>query len=155
MTQSASELTIDSHSYFKRFKPEHVAILEACATTAEYEPGSILFHEKERAVQQYLIQEGRVALELQVPGQDAWTLMTAGEGCIVGYAWAYPPNRYYYTCRAIEKTRVIILDAEYLAAKCKEDTDFGYAIMVGCTDTMAQRLQAAELQLLNMVLKFY
>ncbi|HOV87020.1 MAG TPA: Crp/Fnr family transcriptional regulator [Syntrophobacteraceae bacterium] len=155
MSETGFVLKVESHPYFQRFKPEHLAILEKCASMAEFEPGSHLFHEKERATRQYLIVEGRVALDLHVPGRDPWTLMTAGEGGIVGYAWAYPPHRYYYTCRAVDKTRAIVLDAEYLAKKCKEDTDFGYEVMVGCTSIMAERLQAAELQLLNLVLKCY
>lgn len=155
MTETALALSNDSHPYFKRFKPEFLPILEAGASIAEFEPDTYLFHEKERATRQFLITEGMVALELRVPGKDSWTLMTNGEGGIVGYAWAYPPHRYYYSCRAVQKTKTIVLDTEYLLAKCRENFEFGYEVMVGCADTVAQRLQASELQLLNMVLKCY
>lgn len=155
MTLAAPSLRMDSHPYFKRFKPEFLPFFEGGASTAEFEPDSYLFHEKERATRQFLITEGMVALELQVPGKDAWTLMTTGEGGVVGYAWAYPPYRYYYSCRTVQRTKAILLDTEYLLAKCKENFEFGYEVMVGCADTVAQRLQAAELQLLNMVIKCY
>jgi CRP/FNR family transcriptional regulator, cyclic AMP receptor protein len=155
MIETASELTMDSHPYFKRFKPEHFAILKACASIAEFEEGSFLFTERQKAHQQYLIMEGRVALELLAPGKEPWIVMTVSDGGIVGYAWAYPPHRYYYSARVVKKARVIVLDAEYLAAKCTEDYEFGYQIMLGCADTTAERLQATRLQLLNLLMKAY
>jgi CRP/FNR family transcriptional regulator, cyclic AMP receptor protein len=155
MIETVSEITMDSHPYFKRFKPEHFSMLKECASIADYEEGSFLFSERQKAHQQYLILEGRVALELLAPGKEPWIVMTVSDGGIVGYAWAYPPHRYYYSARAVKKTRVIVLDAEYLAAKCKEDYEFGYQIMLGCADTTAERLQATRLQLLNLLMKAY
>jgi CRP/FNR family transcriptional regulator, cyclic AMP receptor protein len=155
MSEVAPALNMESHPYFKRFKPEHFSILQKCASLAEFEEGSYLFTERQKAHCQYLIIEGRVALELQAPGKDPWIVMTVCNGGIAGYAWAYPPHRYYYSCRALKKTRVIVLDAEYLSAQCKENYEFGYEIMLGCADTTAERLQATRLQLLNLLLKAY
>ncbi|MCE5334887.1 MAG: hypothetical protein LLG06_09875 [Desulfobacteraceae bacterium] len=155
MSETALKLTVESHPYFKRLKPEFISVLEGGASWAEYEPQSFLFRENERATRQFLLTEGLVALEFQVPGKEVWTFMTADGGGIVGYAWAYPPHRYYYDCRVVKRTKAIVLDAEYLLAKCKEDHQFGYEIMVGCADIVSQRLQAARLQLLNQILKCY
>jgi CRP/FNR family transcriptional regulator, cyclic AMP receptor protein len=155
MSEVAPALNMESHPYFKRFKPEHFSILQECASYAEFEEGSYLFSERQKAHYQYLIIEGRVALELLAPGKDPWIVMTVCNGGVVGYAWAYPPHRYYYSCRALKKTRAIVLDAECLAAKCKENFEFGYEIMLGCADTTAERLQATRLQLLNQLMKAY
>ncbi|MEN6438585.1 MAG: Crp/Fnr family transcriptional regulator [Syntrophobacter sp.] len=155
MSPAESTLNPETHPYLKRFSPEHLALLEQCATIAEFEEGSYLFREREQARKQFLLLEGRVALELNAPGQDPWILMTSGANSIVGYAWAYPPYRYWYNCRVMQKTRAIVLDAEWMAAKCKEDHEFGYEILLGCTEIMAQRIQAADLQLLNLLLKCY
>lgn len=155
MSQTALMPNVDSHPYFKRLRPEFLSILEGGASIAEFEPDSYLFREEERARRQFLLTEGMVALEFGVPGKDAWTFMTVDGGGIVGYAWAYPPHRYYYDCRAVKQTKAIVLDAEYLQAKCRENHEFGYEVMVGCADIVSQRLQAARLQLLNMVLKCY
>ncbi|MEM5789546.1 MAG: hypothetical protein AAGU11_19710 [Syntrophobacteraceae bacterium] len=155
MYQTALQLNVDSHPYCKRFKPEFLSILEGGASWAEFEPDSFLFREQERATRQFLLTEGLVALDFEVPGKQVWSFMTADGGGVVGYAWAYPPHRYYYNCRAVKKTKAIVLDAEYLLAKCRENYEFGYEIMVGCADIVTQRLHAARLQLLNMVLKCY
>jgi CRP-like cAMP-binding protein len=155
MPENVSELTMDSHPYFKRFKPEHFELFKQCASIIEFPEGSFLFTEREKANRQYLILEGRVALELLAPGKEPWIVMTVCDGGIVGYAWAYPPHRYYYSCRALKKTRAIVLDADFLAAKCKEDHEFGYYVMLGCADTTAERLQATRLQLLNQLMKAY
>ena len=149
------KLNVESHPFFKRFNPEFLSILEGGASLAEFEPDSLLFRENERATRQFLLTEGLVALDFEVPGKEVWTLMSASEGGIVGYAWAYPPHRYYYNCRALKKTKTIVLDAEYILAKCRENYEFGYEVMVGCVDIVAQRLQAARLQLLSLVLKCY
>jgi CRP/FNR family transcriptional regulator, cyclic AMP receptor protein len=149
------KLNVQSHPFFKRFKPEFLSILEGGASLAEFEPDSLLFRENERATYQFLLIEGLVALDFEIPGKEVWTLMTACKGGIVGYAWAYPPNRYYYNCRALKKTKAIVLDAEYLLGKCQENYEFGYTVMVGCVDIVAQRFQAARFQLLNLVLQCY
>lgn len=155
MSESPITVTAEMHPFFKRFKPEYFSAFEDCAALEEFEEGSYLFNERQRANMQYLIIEGRVALEVQAPGQDPWTVMTVCDGGIAGFAWAYPPHRYYYSCRAVKKTRVVVLDAECLAAKCRSDHEFGYQVMVCCSEVMAERLMATRLQLLNMLLKAY
>ena len=113
-----------------QFKPEHQRLLEECASTDEFKAGSYLFREREKATRQYLIQRGRVAMELQAPGQDPRLVMTICDGGTVGFAWAYPPHNYYFSCKALNDTQVIVLDTECLAAKCKQDIELGYQLMI-------------------------
>lgn len=155
MNETILTKSIGEHPFFDHFKPEHRASLEECASTAEFKAGTYLFREREKADKQYLILEGRVAMELQAPGQDPWLIMTVGDGGTVGFAWAYPPYNYYFSCRVLKDTRMIVLDAECIWAKCKEDYEFGYQVMLLCTHTMADRLMATRLQLLNLLLKGY
>ena len=145
-------ISADEHVFFQQFDPKHVPILLECASRQDFKAGTYLFKENLKATHQYLIVKGRVALELTAPGQPPWLLMTVCDRGIVGFAWAYPPNNYYFSCKALIDTHTIMLEAECLRAKVQSDSELGYRMMTICSQTMADRLRATRIQLLNVLL---
>ncbi len=55
-----------------------------------------LFHDGETADRLYLIQTGKVAVVLQMVGQDPLSILTVGAGGIVGWSWLFPPYRWHF-----------------------------------------------------------
>ncbi|MEQ8696205.1 MAG: cyclic nucleotide-binding domain-containing protein, partial [Bauldia litoralis] len=101
------------------------------------------------ADQLYLIREGRVALEIAAPGSGSVTFQTVSEGEIVGISWLFPPYRWTYDARAMERVRAIGMDATCLRTKCEADHDLGYDVMKRLVPILFQRLQATRLQVLD------
>ena len=121
----------------------------AARRTCGSNAGKYLFREGGPADQLYLIREGRVALEIAAPGSGAVTFQTVGEGEIVGISWLFPPYRWTYDARAVERVRAIGMDATCLRNKCEADHSLGYDVMKRLVPILFQRLQATRLQVLD------
>ena len=123
---------LSGHPFFKAFKPDHMKVLEICSSIAEFKPGEYVYREKTPASGLHVITEGRVAIELLVPGHDAFIIMTICTGGVLGWSWAFEPSLWYFSCRTVVPTRTVFLEAECLRAKMKEDSELGYALMLAC-----------------------
>lgn len=141
---------VKEHPLFINLSEDHCHLVCGCARNVRFEAGRYLLREGEPANEFYLIREGRVALEINVPGRSDLTFQTVGPGEVVGVSWLIPPYRWTYDARALEQVRAISLDAQCLRGKCETDHDFGYDMMTRFVPILIQRLQATRLQLLDM-----
>lgn len=144
---------LTGHPFFKAFKPEHLKVLESCSSYAEFKPGEYVYREKTTASGLHVITEGRVAIELLVPGHDPWIIMTICAGGVLGWSWAFEPSLWYFSCRTLALTRTVFLEAECLRAKMKEDYELGFVLMQACGRVLEERLRATRLQLLDLLIK--
>jgi CRP-like cAMP-binding protein len=143
------EKIVRDHPFFAGLDEEFLELVCGCAKNVRFEPGKYLFREGGSADQLYLIREGRVSLEIAAPGIDAVTFQTVGEGEIVGVSWLFPPYRWNYDVRALDRVRAIGMDATCLRNKCEDDHDLGYDVMKRLVPILVQRLQATRLQVLD------
>jgi CRP-like cAMP-binding protein len=141
------------HPFFKAFKPEHMKVIESCSSIAEFKQGEYVYRERTPANGLHVITEGKVAIELLVPGHDAFIIMTICAGGVLGWSWAFEPSLWYFSCRAMVPTRTVFLEAECLRAKMKEDYELGYALMRACGHVLEERLRGTRLQLLDLLIK--
>ena len=139
------------HPFFKDFKATHVELLSKCASSMHFAAGSQIFHDGETADRLYLIQTGKIAVELEMVGQDPVAIMTVDAGGVVGWSWLYPPYRWHFSARAMEDTSAIALDAKCIMVKCKEDYQLGYELMWQCAHMMGERLHATRAQLMSLM----
>jgi CRP-like cAMP-binding protein len=58
---------LESHPFAAELRPEHRARLAAMAKEVHFAPNQVIFHEGDRYSVLYLLVEGMVALELEVP----------------------------------------------------------------------------------------
>ena len=138
------------HPFFKDFQATHVELLSKCASTMNFTAGGYIFHDGETADRLYLIQTGKVAVELQLVGRDPLIILTVGPRGIVGWSWLFPPYRWHFSARVMENTSAITLDAKCIMEKCKEDCQLGYELMWRCAYVMGERLHATRAQLLSL-----
>lgn len=143
------EKIVRDHPFFAGLDEEFLELVCGCAKNVRFEPGKYLFREGGAADQLYLIREGRAALEIAAPGRDSVVFQTVGEGEIVGVSWLFPPYRWNYDVRAIDRIRAIGMDATCLRTKCEDDHDLGYDVMKRLVPILVQRLQATRLQVLD------
>lgn len=138
------------HRFLDGLSDEYVELMLGCASNVRFEPGETLFHEGDMADTLYLVREGRVALELTVPGRDPVTLQTCGDGDVIGWSWMVAPHRWRYGGRAVARTRAIALDGACLRKKADENHELGYQLLRRVTEVLAHRLEATRLQLLDL-----
>jgi CRP-like cAMP-binding protein len=143
------ERILKDHSFFAGFAPQHLALVVGCARNHRFEARQTLFREGEPANEFFLIRHGKVALDILDPGRTPIVFATLGVGEIVGASWLVPPYRWTFDARAVELTRAIGIDAACLRRKCEADHDFGYEMMKRFLPELVKRLQATQLQILD------
>ena len=128
----------------------YIDLMVGCATNVRFRAGEYIFREGGSADQFYLLRHGRAAIEIYAAERGSLTLMTVGEGEMVGWSWLFPPYRWVFDARALELTRAIALDGKCLRQKCEQDHELGYNLMKRIVQVLEQRLQATRLQVLNL-----
>jgi CRP/FNR family cyclic AMP-dependent transcriptional regulator len=76
-------------------------------------------------------------------------ILTVGPGEVVGWSWLIPPHRWQFDAHAIERVRVIALNAACLRAACEANHDLGYEVCRRLLGVIALRLAATRVQLMD------
>ncbi len=143
------DTVLKENPFFAGFAPEHAELVAGCAQNHRFDPGQYLFREGQPADEFFLIRHGKVAIEIVAPGRAPIVFATLGEGEIVGAAWLIPPYRWTFDARAVTLTRAIGIDAACLRGKCEADHHLGYEMMKRFLPIFVRRLQATQLQILD------
>ena len=142
MEIAALEKILDEHPFFRSMKEHQLRIIVESATVVRFEPQQVIFSEGEPAERFYLIRTGKVALQLVSYRIEPITLLTLGEGDIIGWSWLFPPYRWKLTAKSLDVTRAISLDGRSLRQRCEEDHDLGYEFMKRFAQIIDNRVEA-------------
>lgn len=144
------EAIVAAHPFFKSLAPHYLQLAVGCAANVRIDPDQFICRAGAEANEFYLIRDGRVALELNVPAQGPHIIQTLEPGDILGWSWLFPPHRWHFDARAVKLTRTIALDGKCLRTKCEEDHEFGYELLMRFSNILVQNLEATRLQLLDL-----
>ena len=114
----------------------------------EYPPQAMVFDEGETAKQVYLLEQGRVALEMKVPsgfssGHRRATVDIASEGDVFGWSALVEPYTYTLSAICLEKVKAIALDAAGLRNLLEQNDRIGHQVSKGLVRIVSSRLTAA------------
>ena len=140
---------LKNHPFSRLFNEEQLTQLASVACRVEYQPGDFLLHEGEECDRFFLLLEGLVSIELELPRGDSRRLQTEGSGTEIGWSWLFPPYRATFDIRAVEPCRLIAIDAVQLREMMDFDQDFGNRVLKGMLKTFVGRLGQTRLQLLD------
>jgi CRP/FNR family cyclic AMP-dependent transcriptional regulator len=143
------ERVLKEHPFLKGLKPQYLKLLIGCASNVVFQPDEFLFREGDEANSFYFIRTGKIVIETFIPGKGPLVIQSREAGEVAGWSWLIPPYRWHFDARAVEPVRAIALDGKCLREKCEEDHDLGYEMMKRFATIMADRLEAARLQLLD------
>lgn len=129
--------------------PTQLERLGEMAREARFQAGDIIFREGDGRDDFYLIVSGAVALEIRAANHTIRieTLMNGEE---LGWSSALPDSKKYFQARALKTVHALAFEGEHLREYCDEDPDFGFKFTRWMLDVVAQRLQATQLQLLDL-----
>ncbi len=133
--------------------PEHRDTVAGCARNQVFAPGERIMREGDPADAFYVIREGQVALETNVPGRGAVILQTLHDGELLGWSWLVPPYRTAFDARSIATTHAIAFDGACLRGKCEADPALGYDLLKLLSGVFVERLQDTRLRLLDLYAK--
>jgi CRP-like cAMP-binding protein len=135
--------------FFHGLKPDHLALIAGCASNVRVPDGAFLGRAGDPADQFWVIREGRLALELLVPGRGVTTIATMAEGDVVGFSWLLPPYQLHFDVHALAPTRALLFDGRCLREKCVRDPELGYQLLSRFSSIMADRIRFMSLQLID------
>lgn len=141
--------SIRKYAFFDGMQPEHLAKLAEGAKEGQFKAGEVLFREGEPANQFYLIESGRILLEAHEPANGTTPVQTLAAGDVLGWSWLFPPFVWHFQARAVEPSKVIILNGAHLLVRAERDRDFGYELMKRVSQVVIRRLQSTRKQLLQ------
>ena len=144
-----TEQILSEHNFFSDLERAFRPLIGGCAKMLNFEAGHYLFHEGDSADWFFLVTQGQVALELMTPGRGALTFQTVGGSDVLGMFWLMPKVFWSHDARALEPTRTIAIDARCLRQKCERDHELGYDLMKRFVPILLQRLENAQLQMLD------
>lgn len=140
---------IAAHPFLRGLSPDFLNSISYGAEHRTYDTESFLVHEGEEASHMFLIESGKVALEVPTPDRPRLTIETVGPGDVVGWSWCVGPKRYEHDARALKPTHAIAIDAKVLCAAGVEDPANGYQFMTRLLGVVADRLANTRLQLVD------
>ena len=135
--------------FFEGMPDPHLETIAGCGKLVRFKAGEFLMREGEEANTFYLVREGEVAIESDVPAAGALSVARVGAGGITGYSWLFPPHRNSFDSVALTNVSTVALDGKCLRGKAEADHELGYQLMKRFAQVMLDRLQAARLQVLD------
>ena len=133
-----------------RLSRDELARLSAAARTVRFGARERVFSEGQMAEGCWLIHDGRVALDVFIPGRGLVVVQTLGAGDVLGWSWLVPPYRWHFGASSTSPTTATLLDTAELRAFADADPGFGYALSRTLFAIMLNRLQATRARLLDL-----
>jgi CRP/FNR family transcriptional regulator, cyclic AMP receptor protein len=112
-----------------------------------YPAGQQILREGELANRFFLIRQGLVRLDIEVPGRGPVEVETLGADAALGWSWLFAPYRWQLTATAVVRTSTLVFDGDALQAVMASDPPLGYELMRRFTGVMFDRLKATRLRL--------
>jgi CRP/FNR family cyclic AMP-dependent transcriptional regulator len=121
--------------------------LAAHVRSQTYPAGERIFREGERADRFFLIRHGLVQLDIEVGGRGLVEVETLGADAALGWSWLFSPYLWHLTATVVERTSVLVFDADALQTVMAADPALGYELMRRFAAVMFDRLNATRLRL--------
>lgn len=136
-------------SFFTDLPEEYLDILAERAETKDLDEDEVLFRYGAPAGRFFLIESGRMTLEVAALEGPPLELQNLGPGAVLGWSWLIPPYKWSFQARAEEPTRVLEFDGVPLLERCESDPAFGYAMLKRFATLMLERLTFARQKMID------
>ena len=151
MEATSARSALEGLAFVAGLEPAQLDRLAGLCGPVAWEEGAAIFREGDGGSPLYLVERGRVAIEVTVPGRGRVTILTAGPGEVFGWSSLFDRRPKTAAARAVAATTALAFDAEGLEAACDADPRLGYALARRVLRTVADRLKATRMQFQDML----
>lgn len=145
-------MTLRRIPWFAELPQAKLDSLASIATLHELENGDVLFHEGDREDYLYVLLEGQIVLEVEVPTRGQVQVYAAEVLDTIGWSSMTPIVRQRTTsARATQPCLLIGFNSKLLQQLCDNDHALGYVIMRRMANVVASRLLTTRLCLLEII----
>jgi CRP-like cAMP-binding protein len=125
----------------------HLKVLAAIAKEVEFGANAIIYRRGDAGQAVYLIEDGEVVIEMEIPGKGLMVMNTLGPGQFFGWSSLFPSERKMAWTRTTKTTLTIAFDANQLRAACKANHELDYALVRRAAESTANRIKMNRQQL--------
>jgi CRP/FNR family transcriptional regulator, cyclic AMP receptor protein len=136
------EEVIAGHPFFETMSTAELSTVTRGAKEKFFEAVELIVRTGDVATHFFVIEEGRVVLESVAPDSRPVPIQIVGPGEVFGWSWLFPPFVWHFHARALEDTRVVVLNRAKLLSQCETNPSFGYELTLRVTEVAVERLQA-------------
>jgi CRP/FNR family cyclic AMP-dependent transcriptional regulator len=144
MTDGTLLVYLAQHPVFQGLAPAHIALIAGFSRVIQFNPGQRVFEHDTHAGHFFIVQQGKVNVEIPAIQGEPLVIQTLGPSALVGWSWMIPPFAWSFDARAAAPSSVVAVDGEKLREACEQDTKLGYELMKRFAALMAERLNAAR-----------
>jgi CRP-like cAMP-binding protein len=144
MADGTLTVYLAQHPVFQGLDPQHIALISGYARLVQFAPGQRVFQHDTDAEEFYIVQKGKVTVEIPALQGEPLVIQTLGDDSMLGWSWMIPPYMWSFDARAAISTSVVAVDGKRLREACDQDPVLGYALMKRFAILMAERLNAAR-----------
>ena len=148
--QAAIKTILREQSFWDDIPEPSLDALAALASVTSFPAGSTIFREGAENKFLYILHRGHVGLDMNVPGRGRVRILSVGPGEMLAWSALLGDGQMIATATALEDTRVISVAAARLAELSNTNHEFGYQLMDRVAGSLAKRLVATRLQLLDL-----
>jgi CRP-like cAMP-binding protein len=127
----------------------HVEQIAKISRLRDCRENDVVFRQGDAAGYLYLVVHGNVSLEICAAGTGCKQIFTVGPGELLGWSSVLEQLSYIARARALENTRLIEINVTQLLSICEQDPQFGFKLMREVAMSLAKRLSATRMQLLD------
>jgi len=146
-TVPAVAAALADHPFLSALPSQSLRRLVTHVQSRTYAAGQQILREGEVANRFFLIRQGSVRLDIEVPGRGPVEIETLGADAALGWSWLFQPHRWQLTATAVTRTSTLVFDADALQVVMASDPALGYELMRRFAGVMLNRLNATRLRL--------
>ncbi|GGM68383.1 cyclic nucleotide-binding domain-containing protein [Dactylosporangium sucinum] len=139
-----------AHPFMAGIPGEYLARMAHYSHRAVFHAGARIFNEGATANRFWLIREGRVDLDTDVPGRGRVVVESIGAGQVLGWSWLFPPYRWHFGATAPEPVLAVTLDGPGIRRLCADEPELGYDLTTRLMQVVVARMQATRMRLLDL-----
>jgi CRP/FNR family transcriptional regulator, cyclic AMP receptor protein len=130
--------------------PDACGRLAALGQVIDFPEGAVVLREGALCEALGVVVSGRIALRLSLPGGEDRTILTVHPGDVFGWSAVLPHPVSSSTAVAVMPTTAVSFEGERLKSALASDCDLAAAIYSRLLITVARRLTATRVQLLDL-----
>lgn len=124
--------------------------LAAVSAVVDFPAGTTIFQEGAKNPFLYVVERGHVGLDMHVPGRGRVRILSVGPGEMLAWSALLGNGVMTVSAVALEDTHAIAASGPKLLELCGRNHEVGYQLMSQMAKSLAQRLVATRLQLLDL-----
>lgn len=117
--------------------------LAAITRRVHVDAGEVLFEQGEPSSELFVVVSGSIVVTQRLGKLPEMTVDTAKEGDLVGWSAMAHPHVRRSTCRAVEPSELLAIQAGPLRDLCAEVPELGFSLMELVSQTISRRLAGA------------